>query len=154
LNGISTIRSYARKNDFVTENNLKLSLNIGAFYVLQASNRWLAVRLELLGTAFVTLTTAFCIMERDTINPGNALHKKKIKKKIGIAGLMISYALLMTGVLTWLVRMATETETNMVSVERVLQYTNVEVEALPIIPGSRPPSKKLIFFNMKNIFST
>jgi ATP-binding cassette subfamily C (CFTR/MRP) protein 1 len=56
----------------------------------------------------------------------------------------------MTSILNWLVRMATEAETNMVSVERVLQYTNLTVEAPPIIPGSRPASN----FFIGNIFET
>ena len=100
----------------------------------------LAVRLEL-GTALVTLTTAFCVIERENIGAG-------------IAGLTISYALSITGVLTWLVRMATETETNMVSVERVIQYTQIQVESPPIIENSRPPANwpshgRVTFNNVK-----
>ena len=49
----------------------------------------------------------------------------------------------MTGILNWLVRMATEAETSMVSVERVLHYTKLQTEAAPIIRDRRPPGKFL-----------
>ena len=39
-----------------------------------------------------------------------------------------------------LVRMATELETQLVSVERVLQYVDLQVEAPPVILATMPPS--------------
>jgi ATP-binding cassette subfamily C (CFTR/MRP) protein 1 len=39
----------------------------------------------------------------------------------GLAGMSISYALSLTGTLNWLVRQSTDAETQMVSVERVIQ---------------------------------
>jgi len=44
------------------------------------------------------------------------------------AGLSISYSLQVTGILNWLVRVATESETNMVSVERIGEYTELQTE--------------------------
>lgn len=42
----------------------------------------------------------------------------------GKVGLMLSYALSVTAVLNWLVRMSSDLETNIVSVERIVEYTN------------------------------
>lgn len=109
------ILSYKQQTDGISQIESRLIIRLG-------------MRLEFLGAGLVTLAAAFCVMERESIGPG-------------LAGLTISYALQMTGILNWLVRMATETETNMVSVERVLQYTALTVEAPPVIPGSRPPRK-------------
>eukprot|EP00063_Salmo_salar_P075084 XP_014049919.1 PREDICTED: multidrug resistance-associated protein 1-like [Salmo salar] len=47
----------------------------------------------------------------------------------GIMGLSISYALQLTASLTWLVRMSSDLETNIVAVERVKEYEDTEKEA-------------------------
>lgn len=46
----------------------------------------------------------------------------------GLAGLSIAYALSVTQSLNWTVRMASEVETNTVSVERILEYAGMETE--------------------------
>ena len=45
----------------------------------------------------------------------------------------------LTGVLNWLVRMSTDTETQMVSVERAMQYAQLKEEAPCHIPETQPP---------------
>ena len=40
----------------------------------------------------------------------------------GIVGLSLSYALNVTDILNWLVRMSSEVETNVVAVERIKEY--------------------------------
>jgi len=57
----------------------------------------------------------------------------------GMAGLTISYALQTTGVLNWLVRQSTDAETQMVSVERILEYSELKQEAPYRIPETKPP---------------
>lgn len=47
----------------------------------------------------------------------------------GLAGLSISYALSVTQSLNWAVRTGSDFEANMVSVERVRQYTQLDQEA-------------------------
>ncbi|VDM24104.1 unnamed protein product, partial [Hydatigera taeniaeformis] len=46
----------------------------------------------------------------------------------GFAGLVISYTLNVTQGLSWFVRMATELETNVVSVERIREYSELTIE--------------------------
>ena len=55
-------------------------------------------------------------------------------------GLSVSYALAITQTLNWLVRMTSELETNVVSVERIKEYSETPTEAAAIIPSSRPSS--------------
>lgn len=52
----------------------------------------------------------------------------------GLAGLVISYTLNVTQGLSWFVRMASELETNVVSVERIHEYSElaIEVSFLPL----------------------
>lgn len=46
----------------------------------------------------------------------------------GFAGLVISYALNITQTLNWFVRMATEFETKIVSIERINEYSQMPIE--------------------------
>jgi len=57
----------------------------------------------------------------------------------GLVGLALAYAVSITGLLNWLVRQATETETYLACVERVQAYAELPVEAPPIMPEARPP---------------
>lgn len=57
----------------------------------------------------------------------------------GIVGLTITYAMQITQSLNWLVRMASDIETNIVSVERVHEYTELTPEAPWEIPEKKPP---------------
>uniref|UniRef100_A0AAQ4RKA6 Multidrug resistance-associated protein 1 n=1 Tax=Gasterosteus aculeatus aculeatus TaxID=481459 RepID=A0AAQ4RKA6_GASAC len=78
--------------------------------------RWLAVRLEFVGNCIVSFAALFAVVARESLSPG-------------IMGLSISYALQLTASLTWLVRMSSEVETNIVAVERVKEYSDTEKEA-------------------------
>uniref|UniRef100_A0A7S1JR02 ABC transporter domain-containing protein n=1 Tax=Vitrella brassicaformis TaxID=1169539 RepID=A0A7S1JR02_9ALVE len=58
----------------------------------------------------------------------------------GLGGLAITYALSVTQSLNWMVRMASERETNIVSVERVKEYAeDIPREAEAIYEDHRPP---------------
>ena len=127
LTGVNTIRAFGRVQEFMQENAYRLDTNQRAFFASNSSNRWLGIRLEFLGTIVVTLAALFAVLERDNI-------------KAGAAGLSITYALQTTSLLNWMVRMYTEVETQMVSVERLQEYAVLEREADPIIPHSRPPA--------------
>ena len=56
----------------------------------------------------------------------------------GLVGLSISYALQITQSLNYVVRMASELETNIVAVERIKEYSETPTEAPPIIESHRP----------------
>jgi ABC-type multidrug transport system fused ATPase/permease subunit len=56
----------------------------------------------------------------------------------GIAGLTITYAMQITQTLNWLVRMTSDIETNIVSVERINEYSQLKPEAPWEIPEKKP----------------
>lgn len=76
---------------------------------LQVVNRWLSMRLELLGITVVFMTSVL-----------GALF---LRSNAGLAGLAITSALMVTGFMNWMVRQSTEMEVNMNGVERILEYT-------------------------------
>lgn len=91
-------------------------------------NRWLAVRLEFLGSCLMFSTAIVSVFALIHFNSVDA----------GIVGLMMTYTISVTGALNWLVRSASEVEQNIVSVERILGYARLESEAATDIPERQP----------------
>jgi ABC-type multidrug transport system fused ATPase/permease subunit len=58
----------------------------------------------------------------------------------GTVGLMITYAMQVTNSLNMLVRVTSEIETNIVSVERINEYAELTPEAAWEIPERKPPT--------------
>jgi len=72
----------------------------------------------------VCVAALFCVVERDHISPGSA-------------GLSLTYALNLTGILNWLVRQSSEVETQIVAVERVNEYTEIVEEGPYDVPNKK-----------------
>lgn len=72
----------------------------------------------------------------------------------GNVGLVISQSLILTGMLQFGVRQTAEVASNMISVERVLQYTKLDKEGpFESLPASKPPrdwpnAGRIIFKNL------
>ncbi|CRL02706.1 CLUMA_CG015844, isoform A [Clunio marinus] len=116
ITGQSTIRAYEVGERFTLESESRVDYNQKMSYPSIVANRWLAVRLEIVGSVVVLFACLFAVLARDTINPA-------------MVGLSISYALQISQVLSFLVRMTAEVETNIVAIERVDEYSNREQEA-------------------------
>ncbi|XP_041353920.1 multidrug resistance-associated protein 1-like isoform X2 [Gigantopelta aegis] len=116
ISGSSVIRAYGVEEDFIRMSEKKVDINQKFDFYSFTCNRWLGFRLELLGNFVILAATMFAVSSRDVISGG-------------LVGLSISYALEMTGNLNWLVRMTSDLETQVVSVERVKEYTEIETEA-------------------------
>ncbi|KAM4634684.1 multidrug resistance-associated protein 1 [Polymixia lowei] len=116
LLGTSVIRAFGEQERFIRESDSRVDHNQEAYYPSIVANRWLAVRLEFVGNCIVSFAALFAVMARESLSPG-------------IMGLSISYALQLTASLTWLVRMSSDLETNIVAVERVKEYSDTEKEA-------------------------
>lgn len=126
LSGVSTIRAYAEQERFAKENSRKLDLSNKAVYCQLVSQRWLGIRLEFVGRLIVFFASIFAIVSRGSLSSGTA-------------GLALTYALQITGVLNWAVRSVTDSEASMNAVERVLYYCEeIEQEASMVIQDNRP----------------
>jgi ATP-binding cassette subfamily C (CFTR/MRP) protein 1 len=129
LGGLSTIRAYRQQMRFTLENEWRVDANLRAYFPSINANRWLAVRLEFIGSIIILSAATFAII---AVSSGNG-------PSAGLVGLAMSYALQITQSLNWIVRQTVEVETNIVSVERVLEYAKLPSEAPEVIPRSRPP---------------
>uniref|UniRef100_A0A672I8F6 ATP-binding cassette, sub-family C (CFTR/MRP), member 2 n=1 Tax=Salarias fasciatus TaxID=181472 RepID=A0A672I8F6_SALFA len=125
VSGLTVIRAYNHQERFLKHNEITIDENVKSVYPWIVSNRWLAIRLEFLGNLVVFFSCLFAVISRDSIDSG-------------IVGLSISYALNVTQTLNWLVRMTSELETNIVAVERVSEYIEIENEA-EWVTDTRPP---------------
>ena len=128
LGGLATIRAYRQQARFALENEWRVDANLRAFYPSNNANRWLAVRLEFLGSVIILAAAIFAII---SVTTGSSL-------SAGMVGLAMSYALQITQSLNWIVRLTVDVETNIVSVERVLEYANLPSEASDVIFKNRP----------------
>ncbi|KAJ5894526.1 Metal resistance protein YCF1 [Penicillium taxi] len=128
LGGISTIRAYRQENRFALENEWRMDANLRAYFPSISANRWLAVRLEFIGSIIILASAGLAIT---SVATGSGL-------SAGMVGLAMSYALQITQSLNWIVRQTVEVETNIVSVERVLEYANLPSEAPEVIFKRRP----------------
>ncbi|OQV17405.1 Multidrug resistance-associated protein 1 [Hypsibius exemplaris] len=128
VTGTSVIVATKQTDRFILENELRVDTNNASYYPNIVSQRWLAVRLETVGNCITFFAALFAVVGREK---GWDMHPKDI-------GLSISYALTVTQTLNWMVRMTSELETNVVSVERIKEYTEVEQEAEWTIPDHRP----------------
>jgi len=124
--GLTSIRAFAAQHRFTGENATRLRASLAAYFPSIAANRWLAVRLEFVGTLIITFAAFFAVFERGHIDAA-------------FAALSISYALSITQSLNWLVRMSSQRETSVVSVERVSQYARTPSEP-PLVVEPSPPS--------------
>uniref|UniRef100_A0A1Q3FWR2 ABC-type glutathione-S-conjugate transporter n=2 Tax=Culex tarsalis TaxID=7177 RepID=A0A1Q3FWR2_CULTA len=116
IQGAQTIRAYSVQDRFIGESESRVDFNQVCYFPSIIANRWLAVRLEMVGNLIILFAALFAVLGRETMNPG-------------LVGLSVSYALQITQTLNWLVRMTSDVETNIVAVERIKEYGETKQEA-------------------------
>uniref|UniRef100_A0A8C0H8W7 ABC-type glutathione-S-conjugate transporter n=1 Tax=Chelonoidis abingdonii TaxID=106734 RepID=A0A8C0H8W7_CHEAB len=113
--GSSVIRAYKEQPRFILQNDSRVDENQRTCFPGVVADRWLATNLEFLGNGIVLFAALFAVLSKTHLSPG-------------IVGFSISCALQITGILNWMVRSWTEIENNIVSVERVREYSKTPKE--------------------------
>lgn len=122
IRGSETIRSIRGARDTWSSTHQSLSdTNLGVFYTVKALDRWLSTRLETLGN-IVVLAAAVA----------SVFMTRAGKLKAGSAGWGLTQSLAITGLLTWAVRCLTDLESNMMSVMRVKELTDLDSDVVDI----------------------
>ncbi|GMF24437.1 unnamed protein product [Phytophthora lilii] len=133
LDGLSTIRAFGVESNFIGHNNYLLDKNQRAYFLNFTINCWLALRLEFVGTCIAAAAAFAAVLAHGT----NAAEGAAFA---GIVGVSLTYAFTVTQSLNWTVRMISQLQTQMVSVERIQTYTEMPTEAALTSTASQKPS--------------
>ncbi|XP_064349098.1 ATP-binding cassette sub-family C member 4 isoform X1 [Camelus dromedarius] len=125
LQGLWTIRAYKAEQRFQELFDAHQDLHSEAWFLFLTTSRWFAVRLDAICALFVIVVAFGSLILAKTLDAGRV-------------GLALSYALTLMGMFQWCVRQSAEVENMMISVERVIEYTDLEKEA-PWENQKRPP---------------
>uniref|UniRef100_A0A8C8GKH1 ATP-binding cassette sub-family B member 6 n=1 Tax=Oncorhynchus tshawytscha TaxID=74940 RepID=A0A8C8GKH1_ONCTS len=130
LSGLGTIRKCFRER-LTEENERRLEQNQRCLFLSNAAMQWLDIRLQMIGVVVVTGISVIAVVQHQfkSIDPG-------------LVGLSLSYALSITGLLSGLIFNFTQTEMQLVSVERTEEYSTTlpteQQHSNPQVPTSWP----------------
>ncbi|CAG9864186.1 unnamed protein product [Phyllotreta striolata] len=116
MDGMTTIRASRAEEMITKEFDALLDQHSGTWYLYIACNEIFGWILDFLSVVFI----AFVAYQFLIFEPSEGI--------TGTVGLTLSQCLILTGMLQMGVRQTAEVTNNMVSVERVLQYTNIKKE--------------------------
>uniref|UniRef100_A0A8B9YA27 Multidrug resistance-associated protein 4 n=1 Tax=Bos mutus grunniens TaxID=30521 RepID=A0A8B9YA27_BOSMU len=125
LQGLWTIRAYKAEQRFQELFDSHQDLHSEAWFLLLTITRWFSLRLDIIYLIFICLVDFGSLLLSQTLS-------------FGQVGLILSYALNVMVVFPWCIRLSVEVEHMMISVERVIEYTELEQEA-PWELEFRPP---------------
>ncbi|XP_015167600.1 ABC transporter C family member 12-like isoform X5 [Solanum tuberosum] len=131
INGLSTIRAYKAHDQLATINGKSMDNNIRFTLANTSTNRWLTIRLETLGGIMIWLTATFAVIQN-----GRADDKVAVAATMG---LLLSYSLNITTLLSSTLRQASRAENSLNAVERVGTYIDLPSEAQNVISSQPPP---------------
>ncbi|KAI0012833.1 ATP-binding cassette transporter protein YOR1-like protein [Xylariaceae sp. FL0662B] len=137
LSGVACIRAYGLKERFTADIRSAIDEMDAAYYLTFSNQRWLSVRLDMIGNLLVFTTGILVVTSRFSVSPS-------------IGGLVLSYILGIVQMLQFTVRQLAEVENGMNSVERLQYYaTELEEEAPEHTIEVRPtwPEKGEIVFD-------
>ncbi|KAL3352187.1 hypothetical protein AABB24_020318 [Solanum stoloniferum] len=131
INGLSTIRAYKAHDQLAAINGKSMDNNIRFTLANTSTNRWLTIRLEALGGIMIWLTATFAVIQN-----GRADDKVAVAATMG---LLLSYSLNITTLLSNTLRQASRAENSLNAVERVGTYIDLPSEAQNVISSQPPP---------------
>ncbi|WFD27284.1 hypothetical protein MNAN1_002280 [Malassezia nana] len=126
LTGLTTIRAYRESQRFLEDNYKYMDLQNRAYFLTIVNQRWLGLRLDLLGSLCVLVTGLLCAARVGGVDPSTA-------------GVALSQVVTVAQTLGFLTRQLTELENEMNSAERLVYYANeLGQEAPQQIPETEP----------------
>ncbi|KAJ6571086.1 ABC protein [Mycena capillaripes] len=128
LTGLPTIRSYGEISRFVQDNKYYIDLENRALFLTVTNQRWLAVRLDALGSILVFLVGIFAAVGLNGVSPAEI-------------GLLLTYTTSLTQMFAVSTRLSAEVENYMNSVERVVHYARGDVVPQEAAHESTPQNK-------------
>ncbi|XP_050370622.1 ABC transporter C family member 12-like isoform X2 [Argentina anserina] len=131
LIGLSSIRAYQAYDRMANINGRSMDNNTRFSLVMGSSDGWLAIRLETLGGIMIWVVATFAVMQ-------NARAENQVQFA-STMGLLLTYTLNITSMLSDVLRRASRAENSLNAVERVGTYIELPSEAPAVIESNRPP---------------
>ncbi|XP_061486083.1 ATP-binding cassette sub-family C member 4 isoform X2 [Rhineura floridana] len=125
LQGLWTIRAFKAEQRFQELFDAHQDLHTEAWFLFLTTSRWFALRLDAICAIFVVVVAFGSLLLAQALDAGQV-------------GLALSYSITLMGTFQWGVRQSAEVENLMISVERVMEYAELEKEA-PWESNKRPP---------------
>jgi ATP-binding cassette, subfamily C (CFTR/MRP), member 1 len=140
ISGTASIRAYGLQKYFTNRVREAIDDMNSAYYLTFANQRWLAVRLDMIGNLLVLTVAILVVTDRFNVNPS-------------IAGLVLSYILAIVQMIQFTVRQLAEVENNMNATERLHYYGSQLDQEAPLklhdVPESWPSSGEISFNNVE-----
>ncbi|KAG8995316.1 hypothetical protein FRB94_009288 [Tulasnella sp. JGI-2019a] len=128
LGGLTTIRAYGSVARFFRDNEYFMDLENRALFLTTTNQRWLAIRLDFMGSILLFVVAIMAAAGTNSINPAQI-------------GLALTYCTSLTQILGGVTMQFAEVENNMNAVERIVHYTRddfIEQEAAYEVPETKP----------------
>ena len=147
LTGLSVVHAFRREAWFEAEFFRALRHYQRMYYGMSRVNRWFSVQVPVLSGGLAFLTAA-----------GVVFSARSQWIAVGTAGLVLTYARNLWGVLNWAIRAFSEAEAKMTAVERLQRYGVIVPEespllrdrmGIPVLPENWPDRGEIIFENIR-----
>jgi len=127
LQGLTTIRAFSAQKLLQTEFDRQQDIHSSAWFAFISATRWFGLWLDWIVVVYLALVVySFLVLGGDLLG--------------GEVGLAISNCIMLTGMLQWGVRQSAEVENLMTSVERVMEYSQLDKEDQTLKP-QKPPTE-------------
>ncbi|KAJ6788704.1 hypothetical protein PWT90_02426 [Aphanocladium album] len=140
LSGVSSIRAYGLRERFMGDLRKSIDQTNAAYYLTFANQRWLSVRLDMIGNILVFVVAILVVTSRFNVNPSTG-------------GLVLSYMLSIVQMLQFSIRQLAEVENGMNAVERLRYYGHELEEEAPLhtidVRPSWPEKGEIKFENVE-----
>ena len=140
LSGVASIRAYGLKTFFIGELREAIDEMNSAYYLTFSNQRWLSIRLDMIGNALVFTVGILVVTSRFSVSPS-------------IGGLVLSYILAIVQMLQFSIRQLAEVENGMNAVERLRYYGAELDEEAPLhtvaVRPSWPERGEIVFDNVQ-----
>ncbi|KAG6617571.1 multidrug resistance protein ABC superfamily [Phytophthora cinnamomi] len=115
LSGLPTIRAFRMEEQFSARNRQVVDTNANMYLTYWSASRWLATRLDLMSVVIIFVVTLYLVSTRGEIGSMTS-------------GLSLTYALMLTSVIQWVMRSVDRVDNATTSVERLLFFREIERE--------------------------
>lgn len=126
LSGMDTLKALKKEEMFLNKNTKLINNMNEAYYFTIANQRWLAIHLDMVACVLCLVVSFLCVFRVFQISAASV-------------GLLLSYILQIASQLSMVVRMYTQVENEMNSVERICEYAfDLPEEAPSLISETQP----------------